>query len=465
MNRLHDSGWNQWMGAATMVVLLLPMAGVRVVRAEVTPAVAELRKMSTAIVQRVVKHLHGKNMPIEVRIGSFENEPEGSANTGGIFVTELKTAFSSIAKNTASTTVFGTYSSEVFKDGDDVNKVRVKVTVRLRDEASGRELAAFHPHEATLTNASNTAQLQGRTTILPKAGAIPAKNEHEPFIAGTQIKAFQDSPYAIEILKRPVNTNIQLSKVPPELVEGQPFVPLFKGEVVQVRVLNYSSREIGVSMKLDGVDQFALSRIRKPMIDHNGNVLRDMMTGNTLTEPRYRAFLVDPSKNGVPGETILTGWHINDTISEEFEQVALGNGVRSLFPELVNGPVGVITVGISDTHPKNFEAPMVRGTPGISPGSPPPLKSQPKSSSPPPAYSRSPRIPKGTAGSAPPPAQSRSPAPTRPDNSARRDQPSTGSQQVENGEFKNGKQFEYKVTGTSRIIDDPNTVITVRYHR
>ena len=350
MTQMHGASWKQvWVATAMMV--LLPVAGVRMVHAaDATPAVAELRQMSTTIVTRVVRLLQELRLPIQVRIGAFTNETEASANTGGIFTTELKAAFGSVANDTAATSVIGSYSSEEFKDNDNINKVRVKVKMELRDVASGRQIRAFHPHEATLVNASNTAQILGRTAVLPKTGAILANDEQAPFIAGTQIKAFLESPYAIEILKRPANSKDPLKTVEPELVNSQPFVPLFKGEVMQVRVLNYSSKEIGISMKLDGVDQFALSKVTKPLLDHENKQLVDMKNGKPLMGPRYRVYIVDPSKNGVPGETMLSGWHITDKISEEFEQVALGKGVRSLFPELVNGDVGVITVGICSTH-------------------------------------------------------------------------------------------------------------------
>ncbi len=491
MTQMHGASWKQvWVATAMMV--LLPVAGVRMVHAaDATPAVAELRQMSTTIVTRVVRLLQELRLPIQVRIGAFTNETEASANTGGIFTTELKAAFGSVANDTAATSVIGSYSSEEFKDNDNINKVRVKVKMELRDVASGRQIRAFHPHEATLVNASNTAQILGRTAVLPKTGAILANDEQAPFIAGTQIKASLGSPYAIEILKRPANSKDPLKTVEPELVNNQPFVPLFKGEVMQVRVLNYSSKEIGISMKLDGVDQFALSKVTKPLLDSQDQQLVDSK-GKPLMGPRYRAFIVDPSKNGVPGETILTGWHKTNTISEEFELVGLGKGVRSLFPELVNGPVGVISVGICNTQIPTGDRPVAklpastspqgnrdtRTIPNIRPTGPagpkvgarPPQSramgpAGPKVGSAPPATRR----PTGPAGpkylSPAPSAGSRSSGPIAPKSPAPPQQSAPSNDPVEQGEFKNGKEFKDQVTDVDRIIEDPNTVITVRYHR
>lgn len=476
MTQMHGAGWKQvWV--ATAMTVLLPVAGFRIVHAaDATSAVAELRQMSTTIVTKVVRKLQELGLPIEVRIGAFTNETEASANTGGIFATELKAAFGSVANDTAATSVVGAYSFEEFKDNDNINKVRVKVKMELRDVASGRHIRAFYPHEATLVNASNTAQIQGRTAVLPKAGAILANDEQAPFIAGTQIKAFPGSPYAIEIMKRPANSKDPLKTVEPELVNSQPFVPLFKGEVMQVRVLNYSSKEIGISMKLDGVDQFALSKVTKPLLDSQNQQLFDSK-GKPLMGPRYRVYIVDPSKNGVPGETMLSGWHITDKISEEFEQVALGKGVRSLFPELVNGPVGVITVGICSTHTalkKNKQVYTWKNPPPKPPVTEkneqwelfsPNLGDQviwiDGRKPPKPAVTRK-REDWQLAQNALTGKYFWSDISRQPRAASSR---SLKSMQAEQSEIGRGKKFEHQVQETERITEDPNTIITVRYHR
>lgn len=481
----NRSGSHRWLAVLAFITMLLPEMLCGMARAEATAAIDELRSMSITVAKKVARHLQEKQKGIQVKIGAFTSIPADSANTGGLLANEFKLAFGSAANNASTIVVFGTYKSEQFQDKDGVAKTRVKVTVRLLDESTGRELAEFNPVEFTLANATNIAQIQGVTRVLPTSGALPVKNEHEPFIGGTQIKAFQDSPYAIEILKRPVNSTKKLTTVEPELVKGQPFVPLFKGEIVQVRVLNYSSKEIGVSMKLDGVDQFALSKVTKPLEDHQGNPLFDMKTGKQLTGPRYRAFIVGPSMNGVPGETILVGWHITNQISEEFEQVALGKGVRSLFPDLVNGPVGVISVGISNTQISGNDQPMAKlpatklppepnfqiAPPDTNPRNVPRVGSAPSNGA-----RRPRRIPEnsaaGSAGSRSPapPVGSRSPGPIAPKSSAPPQQSEPSKDPAEQGEFKqgefkNGKEFENQVTGVDRIIEDPSTIITVRYHR
>ena len=472
---------SHWILTAFMAILLTEIF-CSVARSDVTPAIGELRSMSTTVAQKVARHLQEKKKAIQVKIGAFTSIPADQANTGGLLANEFKLAFGSSINDKATTIVFGTYTSETFQDKDGVDKTRVKVSVRLLDETNGRELAEFTPIETTLINATNTAQLQGKTAVLPNNGALPVKNKHEPFIGGTQVKAFQDSPYAVEILKRPMNSKEKLTTVEPELDNGQPFVPLFKGEIVQVRVLNYSSKQIGVSMKLDGVDQFALSKVTKPLLDHTGEPLFDIK-GRPLMGPKYRAYIVEPSKNGVPGETILTGWHIDNQTSEEFEQVALGKGVRSLFPELVNGPVGVITVGISNTMVSDMQQPNrlayarpMNQLPGRE------LPPEPNFNIAPPNYgSEPPRV--GSApreifrqNRRPPPVASRAPesqaksrssesnvpklSPTAPRGTAPSQPPTK-----EPSEFGAGRKIENQVKGVDLIIEDPNTVITVRYHR
>ncbi|MFN5329536.1 MAG: hypothetical protein ACK5DV_10175 [Planctomycetota bacterium] len=466
---------------SALMLMLIPQTICSVARAEATASIDELRSMSITVAKKVARHLQEKQKGIQVKIGAFTSIPADGANTGGLLANEFKMAFGSAANNASKIVVFGTYKSEQFQDKDGVAKTRVKVTVRLLDESTGRELAEFNPVEFTLANAANTAQIQGVTAVVPDSGALPVNNKNVPFIGGTQIKAFQDSPYAIEILKRKVKTNDRLNTIEPELVKGQPFVPLLKGEVVQIRVLNYSSKEIGISMKLDGVDQFALSKVTKPLLDHENNQLFDMKNGKPLLGPRYRAFIVDPSKNGVPGETILTGWHKTNKISEEFELVGLGKGVRSLFPELVDGPVGVISVGISNTQISTNKAPMAKLPASKLPPEPnfqiKPAESYPRNA--PRAGSsqyggtRWPRrIPQnkamGSAGSSspsPPAAGSRSPQPTAPKSPATPQQSKPSSEPEDIPEIGIGDKFENQVTGVDRIIEDPNTIITVRYHR
>ena len=205
--------------------------------------------------------------------------------------------------------------------------------------------------------------------------------------------------------------------------------------------------------------------------------------------PRYRAFIVDPSKNGVPGETILTGWHKNNTISEEFELVGLGKGVRSLFPELVNGPVGVISVGICNTQISTNKTPMAklpsstspqgnrdtRTIPNIRPTGPAgpkvgarPPQSRSTGSAGPKVGARPPQSratgPAGSRSTAPP-AASRSPQPSAPRPPATPQQSNPTREPEENSEIGIGDKFENQVTGVDRIIEDPNTIITVRYHR
>jgi hypothetical protein len=463
-----------------LMLMLIPQTICNVARAKATASIDELRSISITVAGKVARHLQEKQKGVQVKIGAFTSIPADSANTGGLLANEFKLAFGSAANNASKIVVFGTYKSEQFQDKDGVAKTRVKVTVRLLDETTGRELAEFNPVEFTLANAANTAQIQGATAVLPNSGAFPVNNKNVPFIGGTQIKAFQDSLYAIEILKRPANSKDELKTVEPELVNSQPFVPLFKGEVMQVRVLNYSSKEIGISMKLDGVDQFALSKVTKPLLDHENNQLFDMKNGKPLMGPRYRAFIVDPSKNGVPGETILTGWHKTNQISEEFEVVGLGEGVRSLFPELADGPLGVISVGICNTQISMKKTPLA-----ILPASklPPepnfqikPAESYPRneprvSSSQPSGTRWFRRIPQsradGSAGSrsSAPPVASRSPQATAPKSPATPQQSNPTREPEESGEIGNGDKFENQVTGIDRIIEDPNTIITVRYNR
>ena len=151
--------------------------------------------------------------------------------------------------------------------------------------------------------------------------------------------------------------------------------------------------------------------------------------------------------------------------------------MRSLFPELVNGPVGVITVGICSTHTE-----LKKNKQLYTRENPPPK---------PPVTEKneqwelfSPNFGDQVIwidGRKPP-----KPAVTRKrenwqltqsgltgkylwEDISRQSRAGSSSalksMQPEQSEIGRGKEFEHQVQEMERITEDPNTIITVRYHR
>jgi hypothetical protein len=115
----------------------------------------------------------------------------------------------------------------------------------------------------------------------------------------------------------------------------QPSVEIPLGHYYQVKVVNRDHCEIGVQLAIDGVDQFHFSEDRKD----DGS-------------PRFSAWIVDAKK-----DVLIRGWHKNAKPGEVFSFLTtrIGGGAVRKLPQVPQGKIGTITVGIALTADINMK--------------------------------------------------------------------------------------------------------------
>jgi hypothetical protein len=212
---------------------------------------------------------------------------------------------------------------------------RIKGTVTDR---SGQVLFTF---SRGVFSETVLAALFGTTAKLP-ADLPPAErnaqlekslDKPKVHIEGSRVSAAADSPFAMEILAAPH----QGAKYQPRsatVVDGLAFVPLSRGEVFAVRLINKSSHEAAVTLTIDGLNLYAFSDVRNPK------------TGR----PRYTVVLVGPGQ-----EETLFGWHRNNEVSEEF---VITEYAKSAAAELKStAATGTVTASFAAAWPKDTPPP------------------------------------------------------------------------------------------------------------
>jgi hypothetical protein len=152
-------------------------------------------------------------------------------------------------------------------------------------------------------------------------------------VQGAKVSAAADSPYAVEILAAPKPGGRYASR-PATVQDGLAFVPLRRGEVFGVKLINRSPHDAAVTLTIDGLNLYAFSNLKNPK------------TG----QPKFSVFVV-----GAGQEVFLPGWHRTHEVSEEF---VITEYAKSAAAELRStAPTGVITATFAAAWPKNQPPP------------------------------------------------------------------------------------------------------------
>jgi hypothetical protein len=152
-------------------------------------------------------------------------------------------------------------------------------------------------------------------------------------VQGARVAAAADSPYAVEIWVAP-RSGAKYESRRATLDGGLAFVPIHRGEVFGVRLINKSKFDAAVTLTLDGLNLFAFSD------------LRDGKTGR----PRYSVVLV-----GAGEEVFLPGWHRTNEVSEEF---VITEYARSAAAQLrSSAATGTVTAAFAAAWPKSAAPP------------------------------------------------------------------------------------------------------------
>ena len=188
----------------------------------------------------------------------------------------------------------------------------------------------FDDQQRRETRSAHTEIRRVRKVALQKHAE---ENRSSFFVEGSKIKTNPNSEYAIELLtKSPAGQKYTPRK--PKADSGVfPFVPVGVGEVYGIKVYNNSDQEIGVAMKIDGIDQFTFSEERDPK------------TGR----PRFTTWIIAPNSSFT-----IKGWHITaDNTREDnlsaFQVTGYGEGASRFVRNVAPSGNGVITVAISNS--------------------------------------------------------------------------------------------------------------------
>src|SRR5262249_7621609 len=118
--------------------------------------------------------------------------------------------------------------------------------------------------------------------------------------------------------------------VPPQTINGLPYVTLHKDDVYEVVLYNESQYEAAVSLNIDGMSMFVFSSGLDPKAGPDS----------------YPRLIIDPGK---PFEA--KGWHISNERIDEFLVTKKAESVGAKFRQ--RGGVGTITACFSAAWPKD----------------------------------------------------------------------------------------------------------------
>lgn len=320
---------------AGLVALLLPAAG----RAQGDRQ--SLREAITELANNI-KKVADKESQMNVRVGRFTPSGLDDANSGDGISAALAQVLGPFASPGAILEVSGVYGFVSGPAGDGIKVIKLRA--KMVNTQTLDEVKAFLPLEATVGANPDIAKLLNVTARIDPDGNYTKRNkeiqksqkEHSVVINGSLVSAHPDSPYAVEVRCKPHRNHerFKAQPRPAQDVNGQAFVPIEKGELYELRLVNRSKQEAAAAITVDGIDVFTFSEDR-----------------NAAGRPRFTHFIV-PAE----GEVKVVGWHKTASPMRKDNFLAFlvtenGHGARARFPQTPQGRVGCITVAFSHAFP------------------------------------------------------------------------------------------------------------------
>ncbi len=150
-------------------------------------------------------------------------------------------------------------------------------------------------------------------------------------VAGTRIASSPGSPFAIEVAVKAAGGRYAARAA--TVVDGQAFVPLRRGDVYAVRLINDSDRDAAVLLAIDGLSMFTFS--------------------DTAADRGSR--LIVPAR----GRSVITGWFRNNGPDGSNEFLVAPQAEAAVARQLPPSPahVGMITAEFSVAWPKGTPPP------------------------------------------------------------------------------------------------------------
>jgi hypothetical protein len=325
---------------------------------------SELRKELSQLAHTLLVLVDKENEP-SVSIGSFTPIGLPDSNSGPgieqVLRQEMEAERKGIVKENAKLEIKGDYAFVPHRTNSALRVI--KIGARLIDTGTGEEKKRL---DFELTSNTNIAAILGFTGALRPQGSREERNKviqvrtHNPsvHIHGVNkslVSTTADSPFAVELLAKPLNAPSDQQLQPRSASEhkGKAFVEINKGELYEIKLYNHSGKEVAVSLSIDGLDLFAFSDDRK---------------ADGL--PCFTHFIVGADQR----EQTFPGWHKTSDPKRQdsflsFLVTDYGKGGASKFPAKTRGKLGVITVAICPSLPEDG---IIRG--GFETGFGPPVQ-------------------------------------------------------------------------------------------
>lgn len=334
------------LGALGMVLFLPAPAAVAAERLNQRAAVTELAKSVKAVVEK-----EGQQA---VRVGVFSPVGLDDSNAGAGISALMAEILGPFVNPKARLEIQGVYGLVNNPEAPGVKVV--KINAKVFDAETLEDKKVFLPLEALVGANPDIARILNITGGLNPEGGYQERNKDiqdlnknkDVFIHGegeTLISSSKESPFAVELLVKPLKDHEKQTALPQKAVQeqGKAFVTIKQGELYEVRILNGSVQEIGITLTIDGLDVFTFSEDRKD--------------GKKDGPPRFTHWIVPPAQDGKPGELLLPGWHKTADPKRKdnvfsFLVTEYGQGAVSKFPTRSQGKVGVITVSFAWSYPK-----------------------------------------------------------------------------------------------------------------
>jgi len=295
-----------------------------------------LRKELAVIAKGIGEALKGLGHDT-IAVGEFTGPAQLATSSGPVIA---KTLIEELPKNGVAVKRVATVGVKgEFEDVKDKQSgllaARIKGTVTDR---TGQVLFTF---SRGVFGDNVVAALFGTTAKLPPD--LPPKDRNAELeksldkpkvhVQGARVSAAADSPYAVEILAAPQPGGRYAAR-PATLQDGLAFVPLRRGEVFGVKLINKSPHDAAVTLTIDGLNLYAFSDLKNPK------------TGG----PKFSVVVI-----GAGQEVLLRGWHRTHEVSEEF---VITDYAKSAAAELRStAPTGVITATFAAAWPKDKSPP------------------------------------------------------------------------------------------------------------
>jgi len=237
-------------------------------------------------------------------------------------------------------------------DLTDTKRLGVELTPELYDRQ--RDRTAFTSKAKLITDSNEVIQTLGLTGALPPAGTEEERQEKIRKMPGSQkvhlashaVLAEAGSPYGVEILVKKGEDAYESR--PPTEQDGDAFVTIDKGKVYAIRLINKADHEAAVTLTIDGLNVFSLSRLWEK-------------DGGT-TAVSYPTWMVPAGQS-----IVVHGWPLNVNEAAEFKVTSYG---ESAVAELGGDAkkAGVITALFAAAWPKGVRPPAGEGGKSVATG-------------------------------------------------------------------------------------------------